>query len=75
MGSSGMSCSSETSVLKRATRRNIPEDTILNSKMDIGERGGGGVGCIGLVQDRDKRRGLGNAVINLSKPLDLVSSL
>jgi hypothetical protein len=33
--------------------------------MDIGEIGWGGVNWIGLAQDRDKRKTLVNAVINL----------
>jgi hypothetical protein len=36
--------------------------------MDFGEIGWGGVGWIGLVQDRDKWRTLVNAVINLWVP-------
>jgi hypothetical protein len=34
-------------------------------KMDLVETGWGGVGWIGLAQDRDKWRGLVNAVMNL----------
>jgi hypothetical protein len=36
--------------------------------MDLGERGWGGVNWIGLAEDRDKRRALVNAVMNLRIP-------
>jgi hypothetical protein len=36
-----------------------------NIKMDLGEIGWGGVDWIGLAQDRDRRRALVNAVMNL----------
>jgi hypothetical protein len=39
-----------------------------NIKMDLGEMGWGGVGWIGLAPDRDKRRALVNAVMNLRVP-------
>jgi hypothetical protein len=39
-----------------------------NIKMDLLEVGWGGVDWIGLVQDRDKRRALANAVMNLRVP-------
>jgi hypothetical protein len=37
-------------------------------KLDLREIGWGGVKCIGLAQDRDKRRALVNAVMNLRVP-------
>jgi hypothetical protein len=37
-------------------------------KMDIGETGWGGMDWIGLVQDKDKRRALVDAVMNLRVP-------
>jgi hypothetical protein len=60
--------SSETSVLTRATRRNNPEDTILNIKMDLLEMGLGGVNWICHAQERDKWKALVNAVMNLRVP-------
>jgi hypothetical protein len=39
-----------------------------NINMDILEIGWGGVDWIGLAQDRDKWRALGNAVMNLRVP-------
>jgi hypothetical protein len=36
-----------------------------NIKVDLGEIRWGGVGCIGLTQDRDKWRALVNSVMNL----------
>jgi hypothetical protein len=39
-----------------------------NNKMDILEIGWSGVDWIGLAQDRDKWRGLVNAVMNLRVP-------
>jgi hypothetical protein len=39
-----------------------------NIKMDLLEMGWGGVDWIGLAQDRDKRRALVNAVMNLRVP-------
>jgi hypothetical protein len=39
-----------------------------NIKMDLLEIGWGGVDWIGLAQDRDKRRALVNAVVNLWVP-------
>jgi hypothetical protein len=39
-----------------------------NIKMDLLEIGWGGVGWIGLVQDRDKWKALVNAVMNLLVP-------
>jgi hypothetical protein len=39
-----------------------------NIKMDVQEVGCGGVDWIGMVQDRDKRRALVNAVMNLRIP-------
>jgi hypothetical protein len=35
-----------------------------NIRMDLGERGWGGVDWIGLVQNRNKQRGLVNTVMN-----------
>jgi hypothetical protein len=37
---------------------------VANIRMDFGEIGWGGVGWIGLAQDRDKLRALANAVMN-----------
>jgi hypothetical protein len=37
-------------------------------KTDLGELGLGGVDWIGLAQDRDKRRALVNAIMNLWVP-------
>jgi hypothetical protein len=37
-----------------------------NIRMDFGEIGWGGVDCIGLAQDMDRRRALVNAVMKLS---------
>jgi hypothetical protein len=39
-----------------------------NIKMNIGQRGWGGVDWIGLAQDRNKWRALVNAVMNLQGP-------
>jgi hypothetical protein len=39
-----------------------------NIKMDLVKIGWGGVDWIGLVQDKDKRRALENAVMNLWDP-------
>jgi hypothetical protein len=39
-----------------------------NIKIDLGEIGWGGLGWIGLAQDRDKWRALVNAVMNLRVP-------
>jgi hypothetical protein len=39
-----------------------------NIKMDLGDVEWGGVDWIGLAQDRDKRRALLNAVINIRAP-------
>jgi hypothetical protein len=39
-----------------------------NIKMDLLERGWGGVDCIGLNQDRCRWRGLVNSVMNLWVP-------
>jgi hypothetical protein len=36
--------------------------------MDLGEIGFGGVNWVGLAQDRDKRKALVNAVMNLRVP-------
>jgi hypothetical protein len=36
-----------------------------NVKMDLGERGWGGVNCIGLAQNRDKWRALVNVVMKI----------
>jgi hypothetical protein len=41
---------------------------VVNIKMDLLEIGWGGVDWIGLAQDRDKWRGLVNAVMNLRVP-------
>jgi hypothetical protein len=41
---------------------------VVNIKMDLLEIGWGGVGWIGLLQDRDEWRVLVNAVINLRVP-------
>jgi hypothetical protein len=41
-----------------------------NIRMDLLEIGWGGVGWIGLAQDRDKWRVLVNAVMNLRLPLN-----
>jgi hypothetical protein len=37
----------------------------MDFKMDLGEIGSAGVDWIGLAQDRDKRRALVNAAMNL----------
>jgi hypothetical protein len=37
-------------------------------RMDLVEVGWGDVGCIGLVQDRDRWRALVNSVLNLRVP-------
>jgi hypothetical protein len=58
--------SSETSVLTRATRHNIPEDT--NIKIDFLEMGLSVVDWIGLAQDRYRWTALVNAVMNLQVP-------
>jgi hypothetical protein len=39
-----------------------------NIKMDLGERGWGGLDQIGLAQDRDKWRALVNSVMSLWIP-------
>jgi hypothetical protein len=39
-------------------------------KMDLLETGWGGVDWIGLAQDRDKRKAIVNAVMNLRVPLN-----
>jgi hypothetical protein len=39
-----------------------------NIKMDLGEVGWGDVDWIGLAQDRDRRRALVNAVMNIRVP-------
>jgi hypothetical protein len=39
-----------------------------NTKIDLGEVGWGGVDWIGLAQDREKRRTLVDAVMNLRVP-------
>jgi hypothetical protein len=39
-----------------------------NIKMDFGKKGVGGVDWISLAQDKDKRRALVNAVMNLWVP-------
>jgi hypothetical protein len=39
-----------------------------NIKMDLQEVGGGGKDWINLVQDRDRRRALVNAVMSLQVP-------
>jgi hypothetical protein len=39
-----------------------------NNRMDLVEIGWGGVDWIGLAQDRDKRRALVNAVMDLRVP-------
>jgi hypothetical protein len=40
----------------------------VNIRIDLGEIGWSGVNWIGLAQDRDKWRALGNAVMNLRVP-------
>jgi hypothetical protein len=49
--------------LRRTRRRWVD-----NIKMDLGDMGWGGVGWIGLAQDRSKRRALVNAIMNLRVP-------
>jgi hypothetical protein len=39
-----------------------------NIRMDLGEVGWGGVGWIGLAQDRNRRRALVNSVLSLRVP-------
>jgi hypothetical protein len=39
-----------------------------NIRMDLAEAGWGGVGWIGLAQDRNRRRALMNSVLNLRIP-------
>jgi hypothetical protein len=41
---------------------------VFNNKIDLAEMGRGGVDLIGLAQDRDKRRALVNAVMNIQVP-------
>jgi hypothetical protein len=73
--------SSETSVITRATWRNIPKDTIFHShrrenlksyrdniKIDLLEIGLNVVDWIGVAQDRYRWRTLVNAVMNLWFP-------
>jgi hypothetical protein len=39
-----------------------------NIKMDVRERGGRGMDCIDLAQDRDRWRALLNTIVNLRVP-------
>jgi hypothetical protein len=48
------------SPLGRPRRRRV-----YNIKTDVGETGWGGAGWIGLARDRDRRRALVNAIMNL----------
>jgi hypothetical protein len=38
------------------------------TEMDLGERGCGGIDWVGLAHDKEKRRALVNAVMNLRVP-------
>jgi hypothetical protein len=49
--------------LGRPTRRRVD-----NIRMDLGEVGWGDVDWIGLAQDRNRWRALGNSVLNLLVP-------